>query len=175
MNTNDVLQLIQTLTETGYKHIDVTHEGSHILLSNADIQASLAGSGLMPQVGVQPLAPNLTPISEVNPLSTPVATSSLSNSETRQEVEASKDEKQQVLGGTLVKSPIVGTFYAAASPDTDDYVSIGSKVKKGDVLCIIEAMKLMNEIEAECDGEIAEILVNNEDGVEYDQALFRIV
>lgn len=74
-----------------------------------------------------------------------------------------------------VVSPIVGTFYAAASPDKPNYVEVGSKVKKGQVLCIVEAMKLMNEITAPCDGEIGEILVNNEDGVEYNQVLFRIV
>lgn len=73
-----------------------------------------------------------------------------------------------------VIAPIVGTFYAASSPDTPDYVKVGDKVSAGTVLCIIEAMKLMNEIEAETTGVIAEILVNNEDPVEYGQTLFRI-
>lgn len=73
-----------------------------------------------------------------------------------------------------VSAPIVGTFYAAPAPDTPDYVKVGDKVTRGTVLCIIEAMKLMNEIEAETDGVIAEILVKNEDPVEYGQTLFRI-
>ncbi len=73
-----------------------------------------------------------------------------------------------------VSAPIVGTFYAAPAPDTPDYVKVGDRVTRGTVLCIIEAMKLMNEIEAESDGVIAEILVNNEDPVEYGQTLFRI-
>lgn len=73
-----------------------------------------------------------------------------------------------------VTAPIVGTFYAAPAPDTPDYVKLGDRVTRGTVLCIIEAMKLMNEIEAESDGVITEILVNNEDPVEYGQALFRI-
>lgn len=73
-----------------------------------------------------------------------------------------------------VTAPIVGTFYAAPAPDTEDYVKIGDRVTRGTVLCIIEAMKLMNEIEAETDGVISEILVNNEDPVEYGQPLFRI-
>ena len=73
-----------------------------------------------------------------------------------------------------VSAPIVGTFYAAPAPDTPDYVKVGDKVSRGTVLCIIEAMKLMNEIEAETDGVIAEILVKNEDPVEYGQTLFRI-
>lgn len=73
-----------------------------------------------------------------------------------------------------VKSPMVGVFYAAASPDADDFVTVGSQVKKGDVLCIIEAMKLMNEITADMDGEVVDICVGNGQVVEYGQALFKI-
>ncbi len=73
-----------------------------------------------------------------------------------------------------VRSPIVGTFYRAASPDSDPFVKVGDKVKNADVLCIIEAMKLMNEIEAEVSGTIVEILVENGQPVEYNQVLFRV-
>ena len=71
-----------------------------------------------------------------------------------------------------IKAPMVGTFYSASSPDAEPFVKVGDHVKKGDIVCVIEAMKLMNEVEAEEDGEIVEILVNNEDMVEYGQALF---
>ncbi|GKX31853.1 acetyl-CoA carboxylase, biotin carboxyl carrier protein [Vallitalea longa] len=74
----------------------------------------------------------------------------------------------------VVKSPIVGTFYSAASPDEEDYVKLGDKVTKGKTLCIIEAMKLMNDIEAEISGEIVDIMVKNEEIVEYNQPLFKI-
>ena len=77
-------------------------------------------------------------------------------------------------GGNLVTSPLVGTFYAASGPDKDPYVKVGDTVKKGQVLGIIEAMKLMNEIESEYDGVVEAILVNNEEVVEYGQPLFRI-
>ena len=77
--------------------------------------------------------------------------------------------------GTPVVAPIVGTFYAAPSPDAAAFVSVGDRVKVGQVLCIIEAMKLMNEIEAEVAGVVAEILVHNEEPVEYGQTLMRIV
>ncbi len=73
-----------------------------------------------------------------------------------------------------VKSPIVGVFYAAFSPEAAPIVSVGTKVKKGDVLCIVEAMKLMNEITSEVDGEISEICVNNADVVEFGQVLFKV-
>jgi acetyl-CoA carboxylase biotin carboxyl carrier protein len=77
--------------------------------------------------------------------------------------------------GILVTSPIVGTFYDSSSPDSESFVSVGSIVKKGQVLCIIEAMKLMNEIESEVDGKIIEVLAEKEQMVEYGQPLFRIL
>jgi acetyl-CoA carboxylase biotin carboxyl carrier protein len=74
----------------------------------------------------------------------------------------------------IVKSPIVGTFYVAAGPDADPFVSVGSKVETGQVLCIIEAMKLMNEIESDAAGEIVRVFVENGHPVEYGEALFGI-
>ena len=76
--------------------------------------------------------------------------------------------------GKTINAPIVGVFYAAPSPDAEPYVSVGKRVKKGDVVCIIEAMKCMNEIQAEEDGEITAVLANNGELVEYGQPLFRI-
>lgn len=76
--------------------------------------------------------------------------------------------------GNIVKAPIVGTFYAAASPDEPAYVKVGDTVKKGDVLMIIESMKLMNEVVSDFDGVVEEIFVANGDAVEYDQPLMRI-
>ena len=85
--------------------------------------------------------------------------------------QAQVEEKEE---GNTIKAPMVGTFYRASSPDQPPFVQVGSKVKKGDTICIIEAMKLMNEVEADQDGEIIEILVENEEMVEFDQPIFRI-
>ena len=74
----------------------------------------------------------------------------------------------------VVNSPLVGTFYNAATPESEPFVKVGDTVKKGQVMGIIEAMKLMNEIECEFDGVVEAVLVNNEDIVEYGQPLFRI-
>ncbi|MDA1029317.1 MAG: acetyl-CoA carboxylase biotin carboxyl carrier protein [Bacteroidetes bacterium] len=76
--------------------------------------------------------------------------------------------------GKPVRAPIVGTFYTASSPDSADFVKVGDKVKVGDVVCIIEAMKLMNEIESDVAGTVVKILVDNATPVEYDQPLFLV-
>lgn len=76
--------------------------------------------------------------------------------------------------GNVVKSPMVGTFYSKPSPDAEPFVEVGQVVKKGQTLCIIEAMKLMNEIESEFDGKVKEILLNDGDSVEYGKPLFII-
>jgi acetyl-CoA carboxylase biotin carboxyl carrier protein len=76
--------------------------------------------------------------------------------------------------GTFISSPFVGTFYRAPSPDASSFVEVGDTVRKGQVVCIVEAMKLMNEIEAEADGKVVEILASNGEHVEYGQSLFRL-
>lgn len=90
-------------------------------------------------------------------------------------VETMQTKQESEPIGNIVKSPMVGTFYSKSSPTSNTYVEVGSEVKKGTVLCIIEAMKLMNEIESEFNGKIAEVLVKDGEAVEYGQPLFRIV
>ena len=88
---------------------------------------------------------------------------------------AKAEAKAAEAPGALVTSPFVGTFYRAPSPDSPAFTDVGQKVKKGQVLCIVEAMKLMNEIECETDGTVAEIYVQNGNPVEFSEKLFRIV
>jgi acetyl-CoA carboxylase biotin carboxyl carrier protein len=95
---------------------------------------------------------------------------------------AEKTEKKSIKGELqkedtdlhTIKSPMVGTFYRAPAPDAPPYVEKGDMIKKGDIVCIIEAMKIMNEIESDIRGEIVEVLVSNEDPVEYNQPLFTV-
>lgn len=93
--------------------------------------------------------------------------------------EANKEEASVALEVSndnihVIKAPIMGTYYEASGPESSTFVKVGDKVSKGDTLCIIEAMKLMNEINSDVDGEVVEILVSNEDLVEYNQAIFKI-
>ena len=89
--------------------------------------------------------------------------------------EVNNDKIENELNGEIVKSPMIGTFYSKPSPTSNPYVEVGAEVKKGDVLCIIEAMKLMNEIEAEVSGKIAEVLVKDGEPVDYGKPLFKII
>ena len=82
---------------------------------------------------------------------------------------------EEAVVGNIVESPLVGTFYSAPAEDAESFVKVGDRVEKGQTLGIVEAMKLMNEIESDYSGTVAEILVNNQEGVEYGQPLFRIV
>ncbi len=98
------------------------------------------------------------------PEKAPVKTEATEKEENSKEVEECK----------VVKSPMVGTFYSKSSPEAKPYVTVGSKVKKGDILCIVEAMKLMNEIESEFDGEVVEVCVEDGEMVDYGKPLFKI-
>ncbi|WP_338627676.1 acetyl-CoA carboxylase biotin carboxyl carrier protein [Clostridium baratii] len=93
----------------------------------------------------------------------------------REEIKGdNKEEKEDLENLTIISSPMVGTFYGAPSPDSDSFVSIGEKISVGSVLCIIEAMKLMNEIESEVNGTVVDILVKDGEMVEYGTPLFKI-
>ena len=111
----------------------------------------------------------VAPAAPVMPVAAPAPAAGAEAQAAYQEQAAPRKE------GALVLSPTVGVFYASPSPDARPFVEVGDQVKKGDTLCIIEAMKLMNEIPSEVDGTVAEICVGNGQVVEYNQPLFRIV
>ena len=111
-------------------------------------------------------------------LSAPVNAVTTSAAEIKKAAEGdqiSRTSAEEIPVGNVVESPLVGTFYAAPAEDAESFVKVGDRVEKGQTLGIVEAMKLMNEIESDYSGTVAEILVNNQEGVEYGQPLFRIV
>lgn len=114
--------------------------------------------------------------SKAVPVSVPVVMES--NKEVKSVVNEDKKAAQDIKVSdeniVEIKAPIVGSFYVSASPDKPPYVEVGTRVKKGDVLCIIEAMKLMNEIESDVDGEVVEVIAENQAFVEYGAPLFKI-
>ena len=149
MNINEIRELAQIFTEHGLTVLDVGEGENHVRLEKA----------AAPVAAVPAVAPAL------EPLPTPDFTT-----EAAQEI----DPGINFADVNEVKSPMVGVFYSAPTPDAEPFVKVGSRVKKGDVLCIIEAMKLMNEIVAEQDGEVVDRCVENGDVVEYGQTLFKI-
>ena len=91
-----------------------------------------------------------------------------------EDIPAAPEKSGPEIAGDIVKAPLVGVFYAAPKPDAEPFVGIGSRVEKGTVLCVIEAMKMFNEIESTCAGTVARLLVENGDMVEFGQPLFEI-
>ena len=116
--------------------------------------------------------PNLVSQSNINPATQTNVATSHPNKKVIVKDENTSDQSEENVEELL--SPMPGTFYSAPTPDDDDFVNVGDKVSKGEVLCIVEAMKIMNEIESEYDGTVVEIKVKNGEPVEYNQPLFVI-
>ncbi len=152
MNIKEIKELLELMAEHNVGEIEIEKD-------NAKIKLRKMPSGeVMMQGTPQMMAPMQTAMHVPVPASTPAVVTQASDEE----------------GVTIVRSPMVGTFYASPAPDQPAYVSVGKVVKDGDVLCIIEAMKLMNEIKSELGGTVVEILVQNGQTVEYDQPILKI-
>ena len=152
MDLRKIKKLMELLEESGIAEIEVKEGEESIKLSR---NISSMTNMHVPQVIQQPIQ-----------TSQPSTNQQTSNMGTNA-VDDLNDEKWNT-----VNSPMVGTFYASASPESKPFVTIGQSVKKGDTLCILEAMKMMNQVQAESDGKIVEILVDNAEPVEFDQPLF---
>jgi len=152
-----IKELIEIMKDNDLIEIEIKHDDDKIFLKRSGGQQPIVTAVPMaePQSGGAPLEQNYT---------TPAPTGALSQPSAPQQQEELVD----------IKSPIVGTFYATPSPDSAPYVEIGSQVNPQTVVCIIEAMKVMNEVKAEASGTIAEVLVTNGQAVEYGQVLFRV-
>lgn len=155
MDLRKLKTLIDLVAESGIAELEVTEGDSKVRIAkNTSVQGQ-------PTLMVQPsaIAPAAAPVPAAAPAAPAVEAAPAAPAEPE---------------GTVVKSPMVGTFYSASAPGNPPYVQVGSSVKAGDTLCIIEAMKLLNEIEAESAGTIKKILVENGSPVEFGQPLFII-
>ena len=150
MDLRKIKKLMELLEESGIAEIEVK-EGEESIKLSRNITSSAAPLQQMVQ------QPMMAPQQQ--------ATQAAS------QVEDKKDDSLNQNRNT-VNSPMVGTFYASASPESKPFVTVGQTVKKGDTLCILEAMKMMNQVQAESDGKILEILIDNAEPVEFDQPLF---
>ena len=152
MDLRKLKTLIDLVAESGIAEIEVTEGEDKVRIVKHPIAPAAAAH---PQAA-PPAAPlAVAPAAGAAPVAVPAAA-------------------PEPAAGTIVKSPMVGTFYRSPGPDAKPFVEVGQTIKPGDTLCIIEAMKLLNEIEAELSGTVREILVENGQAVEYGQALFII-
>ena len=152
MDLRKIKKLMELLEESGIAEIEVKEGEESIKLSR---NISSSANMQVPQIIQQPVQTSQPP---TNQQAADMGVNA---------VDDLKKEKRNT-----VNSPMVGTFYASASPESKPFVTIGQSVKKGDTLCILEAMKMMNQVQAESDGKIVEILVDNAEPVEFDQPLF---
>ena len=152
-----IKELIEIMKDNELVEIEITHGDDKILLKRSQAQRPTETSVLkiVPSISAVPAGPEAAEPPEPG-------------------AEPSAAEPQPAEDLVEIKSPIVGTFYATPSPDSEPFVELGSAVSPQTVVCIVEAMKVMNEIKAETGGTIAEILVENGQAVEYGQVLFRV-
>lgn len=156
-----IKKLIEIMKQNELVEVEIKHGDDKIFLKRSQPQSPQVGITAVPMIGS--VESGVTPVGaggteQTEALGGPSAPQSAEDAEELAEI----------------KSPIVGTFYATPSPDSEPYVELGTQVEPQTVVCVVEAMKVMNEIKAETSGQIAEILVTNGQAVEYGQVLFRV-
>ena len=162
MNIEEIKDLIKLVSKSGIGKVAIEREGFKIVIKGGNTSGSEAIYVQAPQPAALQQMP-ATPVALSVPTSSASVTAPIVNAETNEESKY-----------IIVKSPMIGTFYRTPGPDKDSFVNIGSMIQKGDKLCVIEAMKTFNEIEAEISGKIVKVLVDNSSPVDYDQPLFLV-
>lgn len=164
MQFDELLKLIDRLETSSIRYVDYSHAGDQVILSKEAMMTSSNAS--LPNIIGYADAPTTLQVHENLPVQ--------SHEAVVKEVIAEETVTEIVAEGETVLSPMVGVAYLQANPDADAFVKVGDSVEKGDVIVLIEAMKLMNEIQAPKSGVVTEILIENEAVVEFNQPLVRI-
>ncbi len=165
VNMNELRELVSLITDNGLSLLELEREGFRVKIGRGPFISDEAANALAAASDRQIAPPQLSASAPVQSIPTAVP----AHPGAQAEEAASEDQDLH-----LIKSPIVGTFYRSPSPTAESFVRIGSQVEPSTVVCIIEAMKLMNEIQAEASGEVVKIYVENGQAVEYGQPLFGI-
>jgi acetyl-CoA carboxylase biotin carboxyl carrier protein len=161
MNIEEIKDLIKLVSKSGIGKVEIEREGFKIVIKGGAVSGNEPIYVQAPQpISVQPIT--TAPVVNSAPISNSTVSTPL--------VAETNDDSKYIT----VKSPMIGTFYRTPGPDKDPFVNVGSVIQKGDKLCIIEAMKTFNEIEAEVSGKIVKVLVDNSSPVDYDQPLFLV-
>ncbi len=160
MELKEIKELIKLVSEAGVSEVEVERGDFKISIKKTEEKTTI----------VQSTAPMQTPVTMT--VAAPAQTTQVATE--KMEAQASKSETLSGANLITIKSPMIGTFYKSSTPDKPAFVQVGDEIKPGKVLCIVEAMKLFNEIEAEVSGKIVKVLVENASPVEYDQPLFLV-
>lgn len=162
MKTTEIQELIKFVAKAGVSEVEIQDKDFKIIIKTN------SGKKSETQTIIQ-ATPAAMPIQAIAPVTQPVAISAPTQAEITKPAAASNDAKY-----VTIKSPMIGTFYRKSGPDKPNFVNVGDDVSSKSVVCIIEAMKLFNEIEAETTGKIVKVLVDDGSPVEYDQPLFLV-
>ena len=157
MNIKEIQDLIKFVAKSGVNEVEIEQKDFKIVIKSDDKRG---------REEKQIIVQAATPMAQV---AAPVASPALAPA-----VEIAAENEDEDSKFITVKSPMIGTFYRSSSPDKDPFVSVGETIKQGDTICVIEAMKLFNEIEAEVTGKIVKVLVDDSAPVQYDQPLFLV-
>ena len=172
MRINEIQDLIKFVSKSGVSEVNLETDKIKLVIKNTPKEKK--GKELDQTIVQVPVPQQVIQQAPLVPASVPQANAAIASApltvEPKVEVAPPKEDDNYIT----VKSPMIGTFYSRPSPDKENFVQIGKEIKTGDVICIIEAMKLFNEIEAEITGKIVKILVDDSTPVEYDQPLFII-
>jgi acetyl-CoA carboxylase biotin carboxyl carrier protein len=162
-----IKELIELIAERHLQGLEIERSGFRLKIDGQAAAQSVVYAAAPAAAAAQPMpTPQAAAAHQPAPVSAPAAAAA---------APAAAEKAGPPAGAHILTSPIVGTYYRSPSPDAPPFVEVGSRVKKGQVLCIIEAMKLMNEIESDADGVIAEIYPQNAQPVEFGEPLFAIV
>lgn len=171
MKVTEIQDLIKFVSKSGVSEVSLETSDVKLTIKNDAVKNKKRAGSIEPQI-VQVPVPQIVQQPVSAPVSAPLA-APVSNSTPAAEAVAAEpvDETSKYIE---VKSPMIGTFYRRPTPDKKNFCEVGTEIKSGDVICIIEAMKLFNEIEAEITGKVVKILVDDSTPVEYDQPLFLV-
>lgn len=169
MNLTEIQDLIKFVSKAGVSEVEIEQKDFKIVIK-ADPDRKRRGRGRTTEAEMVPhlaVPAQVVPVGQTVPAAAPLA--ELVSTPAADSKSAEEDDKY-----ITVKSPMIGTFYRSSGPDKDAFVNVGDDIKEGKTICVIEAMKLFNEIEAEVSGKIVKVLVDDATPVQYDQPLFLV-
>lgn len=164
MEIKEIQDIIKLVNKTDLTEVEIENKGFKLKIRRKQPESNVIYTSSQPQ-----MLPPQAPVAPADPPEAPAPSPQASAPAKSDAPEASAPETEEHY---TFKSPMIGTFYRASTPEADPYVKVGDRIEKGQVVCIIEAMKLFNEIESEIEGKVIKVLVEDAQPVEYDQPLF---